>query len=846
MGLKRFPLFLLIFTLFACSEQVNNQKNENSGKTVPLVHQTSNSSEDKNTSDNPRALDNDVSKPMEVIAPGNITQAAEGVLTQVKLIFPVVLNATGKVSVSNNAPEGGFPVGDTIVLWSVTDANNSIQQVRQNVSIYVEVVCAQEQQSFNTQAWPILSNKCLSCHSENLVSSNFNLMQSNQVDYLRLNFLEFQKFSLLQNNNGLSLLLSKAGNINKDHGGGEVLLAESNEIQILSNMIQSVRQCLNSSDSTNKLQLLSVTQQLRKTTLGLATRLPTLQELANINTASTDAQLDQLMDDIVLNLMDEASFYARLKEIFNDLLLTDAYKSGSGALNLNLNDYDNKGYFATAALQENGYSKSDSDQIRHYANFGLSQAPLELIAYIVKNNRPFTEILSADYLMVNPYSATLFSTNPIGVPDFGFVYGDNPQDHNPENFKPVKVVDNKLRPIPHAGILTTLPFFNRYPSSNTNLNRKRARIVFKYFLNTDVEGLADRTALDLNNIVSDIPTLYDPQCKVCHDVIDPIAGLFKNWGNTGRFRGDNQSWLHKKSPSEMLAPGYSMAASDVLPAAQSATALQWLGRRIGEDNRFTVAMVNTVFEGFTGIAKLDDPGFLQSLKDVFILSNYNLKTLISTVVRSDYFLVDTASQNVADLNDLNKGTAHLLTPEQLDRKISAIFSDYQWYSPGGRNLLDQSSYRLLYGGIDSRDVTSRTTSPTSIMSEVQIRIASQLACNVVPKDFTLSANQRNLFPMVEINDDASTQLSINRVKNNIRFLYEKLLGQKLSLTDPEVTRIYDLFVAAVARITSLNIPAECRGSLSVLNTIAVDQKHTVRAWMAVVNYMVRDYQFLYE
>ena len=43
--------------------------------------------------------------------------------------------------------------------------------------------------------------------------------------------------------------------------------------------------------------------------------------------------------------------------------------------------------------------------------------------------------------------------------------------------------------VPSAGVISTHAFLARYPSTNTNVNRKRARFVFDYFLGIDIESL---------------------------------------------------------------------------------------------------------------------------------------------------------------------------------------------------------------------------------------------------------------------------------------------------------------------------------------------------------------------
>ena len=527
-------------------------------------------------------------------------------------------------------------------------------------------------------------------------------------------------------------------------------------------------------------------------------------------------------------------------------MLTDAFKNDGKALGLPLNDFDNRNYFGTTVLMQQGYNGTDSNRLRDFANFGLSQAPLELVSYVVRNDLPFYEILTADYVMVNPYSATVFSANVVGEPNFNFNYGADWHVFDYERFVPARLIDNKGRTIPHAGVLTTLPFLNRYPSSSTNLNRKRARYIFKYFLDTDVEGLADRGGLDLGNVVGLFPTLEDPQCKVCHDVLDPVAGLFKNWNIHGRYLGNNLNWLHTRSPQEMLAPGFNRLPTNALPDSESASALRWLAFNIGSDNRFVTSTVKTVFKGFTEINLSNDPVFFQSLKTLFISQNFNLKTLIKEIVTSSYFIASNVSPTSSVDHIDTVGTAHLLTPEHLDRKIKAVFNNKQWQSPSKRNLLSEDSYLLLYGGIDSTEITQRTTEATSIIAGVQARIANQLACELVPLDLSQSISLRNLFPIVSINhvpDNASNTLLI---KQNIQYLFAKILGRELLSVDPEIERVYGLFTSVVAMTATNDINQDCRGDLPATSPVALDLAHTVRAWIAVVNFMLRDYYFLYE
>jgi len=64
----------------------------------------------------------------------NVTAEATGTNTPVTLIPPVATDLFA-VTVTNNAPAGGFPLGTTVVIWTATDANGNQATSNQNVLI---------------------------------------------------------------------------------------------------------------------------------------------------------------------------------------------------------------------------------------------------------------------------------------------------------------------------------------------------------------------------------------------------------------------------------------------------------------------------------------------------------------------------------------------------------------------------------------------------------------------------------------------------------------------------------------------------------------------------------------
>ena len=142
---------------------------------------------------------------------------------------------------------------------------------------------------------------------------------------------------------------------------------------------------------------------VRRLTLSLAGRLPTDSELSAVQSQGL-AALNPILDA----LMNEPAFYVRLGEGFNDILLTRGYEG----LPERALPYE---FFGTT---RNWYQKYDLSsagdeaeqrkaRVRITADYreGVLREPLELIKYIVRENRPFTEIVTADYVMVSPYTA---------------------------------------------------------------------------------------------------------------------------------------------------------------------------------------------------------------------------------------------------------------------------------------------------------------------------------------------------------------------------------------------------------------------------------------------------------
>ncbi|MEO1204233.1 MAG: hypothetical protein AAFX10_16130, partial [Pseudomonadota bacterium] len=504
--------------------------------------------------------------------------------------------------------------------------------------------------------------------------------------------------------------------------------------------------------------------------------------------------------------------------------------------------------FDLDAFVDNDYFDGWSNDAREGTNYGLARAPVELVEYVIRNDRPFTEIVTADYMMVNPFSATVLGVNPGGG---GYPYppGGNPDSYDKDDFRPVNSVTQRRGDqanLPLAGAIATHSFLVRYPTTNTNVNRKRARFVFDYFLGIDIEDLASREGLDLDNVVGAVPTYEDPQCTICHDIMDPVAGLFTRRDNEGEYDLNN-TYQHTRTTSSvprMVPAGYGNTRNNPaneLPASEFDRPLQWLGARLAADDRFATHTVQTVLEGFTGIegTTAATTAFINDTKNRFVASNFDFKALVTDILLSDYFRAANLAltENPNDTEYLDIGAGRLLTSEELDRRISAAAGgNYQWRGPNSRSGLDGRHY-LLYGGIDSDEVIVRTDEPTALIDGIQERIANQFACERVASDLY---NGGTLFPVADEDDVPDGGAGEDAIRANIQFLHRHLLGEDLALDDPEIDATFQLFVDA-RNLGDTSIPSQCRGGGG-----GTDSNGTVLPWMAVVTYLVGDYRFLYE
>lgn len=731
--------------------------------------------------------------------------------------------------------------------------------------------CFTHEDYFVQKAWAeVLRPICLDCHNPQgaALTTDFVMQREEMQGAIEHNYEVFSHIAAFDQS-GFPLVLLKPMN-RLPHGGGALIQEGDESYQILLEMVERTRdpnpiECAPETVDEEPsifegVKMLEPQETLRRAALSLAGRLPTREEedlVMEHGWGGVELCLDRILGS--------KGFEVRLKEIWNDILLTDKYLGGTEAIDLLAT-----GSYPYIRWFMGGEGPAPISDLEYwsaldFSNDSLAREALEHIAFVVRENRPFGEIISSDYIAMNPFTARMYGVTDIAWED----------DLNPEEYRP-----GRIPGIPHAGILTSPMFLNRYPTTETNRNRHRARIFFKLFLDLDVFKIAERP-IDPTSTAHN-PTMNDPQCSICHTVIDPVAGAFQHWNEAGSFVF-REAWY-----GDMRAPGY---GDTLLPFEERTESLRWLAEQATADAGFDRAIIRLMYKAFMGDDLMKSPtegeyleariaafeeqqNWVAQVGRGFRANGHNFKWLIKAIVRSPYFRASTVNdpetmtpERVAQLAHV--GLDNPLTPEQLNRKLIAALgirwrSNINWDDA----LINRNEYRLLYGGIDSDDVVERIRTPNGIFANIQRRMANEVACKVTAYDFTRPAEERLLFPWVEpsfVPEDGNgfpIPQAQERIRDNLKFLAWRLWGERLSDENEELTALEEVWTgawrmgnAAIAEGRAVHqIAWQCMGRYHPASgeelppelRLQADPNYVIRAWEATIAFMINDYAFLYE
>lgn len=354
---------------------------------------------------------------------------------------------------------------------------------------------------------------------------------------------------------------------------------------------------------------------------------PTAGELDAV--LADPAQLDPIVDAMV----DDPRFEHRVRALFAPALRTrrDVFQFNA----------------ATYGLEE----ESQLRFVRAIAEEGLN-----LIAYVAVADRPFSEVLTADYTIVDPI---LIGPWPlVETPD------------QPAELREGTVMARYHDPRPAAGVLSTNSFYWRHTSTVDNANRGRANAVARALLCEDyLERPIDfPTDVDLTNDDAIRDAINDnPGCTACHATLDPLASHL--WGFMF-LNEDVITWSTYQPQNERLWEERTQAVPAFFGVPTSGR-LNGLGADIASDPRFVSCTVKRIYEGMLGReATVGDDGQLAKHREAFLEEGLSLKALVRSVLKDPAYRGRT---QISQWGGRPEGVdLKLASPEQLSTSVEAL------------------------------------------------------------------------------------------------------------------------------------------------------------------------------
>ena len=415
---------------------------------------------------------------------------------------------------------------------------------------------------------PIVQSRCVNCHVEGGVSGHTRLVlvRATEADHETLNLRAFEELlDAVADEGGVTYVLNKIQGVS--HGGGVQVAAGSADfvnmqsfLALLDGGSGSATAELTPGKLFDTVRLAPDWETLRRSALIFAGRLPTAAEYASIESGQASD-----LRAAIRGLMRGSEFHEFLIRAGNDRLLTERRGWTIDPNQPHLVGFTNEAYRRKKAALASGDERELNDWMDR-TQFGFRRAPLELIAYVATTDRPYTEILTADYIMANSWAAKaygastrfsdpgdIFEFRPSKIAkyyrfDDGFEWEYDPIVQHAYVPDPGPLITR----YPHAGILNTTSFLLRYPTTATNRNRARSRWTYYHFLGLDVEKSASRTTDPVALADTNNPTMHNPNCTVCHSVLDPLAGAYQNYSDDGFYK---HAWGGLDSLDELYKEG---------------------------------------------------------------------------------------------------------------------------------------------------------------------------------------------------------------------------------------------------------------------------------------------------
>jgi hypothetical protein len=434
----------------------------------------------------------------------------------------------------------------------------------------------------------------------------------------------------------------------------------------------------------------------------------------------------------------------------------------------------------------------------------VAEEPLALIARVVTEDRPFTDIVTSPTTVLTATGAAMWS-------------GHDYDPAGPDE-QEVRWTDGR----PAAGILSANGLWSRHPSNGSNYHRGRANLISRAllcedFLERDVPISGDVDLSDDEAVADAVKTR--PECIACHQSLDPLAGHF--WPQVpvvspgsialSYLAGcptlfDQCYPIDTHEPAAALLPPLIGLRSPGYYGADSSDVAS-LGAHLAEDPRFARCTAKRFYAWFTQTDLLDVPeDVTATLQLRFTEGGFDAKALLRDVVLHPSFL--SAADDAADA-DIRLAGPQIARPWQLEGLVHSL-TGFSWQLDvdafacdvlnlgcyGLVDVLDDDvhGFRAMTGGVDGVRVSRPVHAPTPTKLLAMQVHAEEAAGFVVDADFRVASDERHLLDLVapDTVDEAAVRAQLVR-------LHARILVERVAADSPEIDETWALFDAVHRR-----------------------------------------------
>lgn len=495
---------------------------------------------------------------------------------------------------------------------------------------------------------------------------------------------------------------------------------------------------------------------LRRISLDIRGVVPSLEELEQASSSR------EALEDMWPQWLEDPRFEERLVDLFAEQWLT------------RVDDY-NVTYL--------DFQLDESSEYEFLRSIG--EEPLRLIAKVIVNDLPYSEIATADYMYSNEFLSEMW---PISR-------GDSSDEWGLSTW-----TDDR----PSAGVLASNGLWWRYYTTPFNYNRGRSSAVARLLLCEDYlerpVKFTEAPAL-LNEGDTENAIKSSESCMACHTSLDPMASaLFGFW------------WYEIYDPAEM-----SRYHADREPLGETilgvapeffgipVSGLGELGQALTLDPRFKQCAVQTAATMFwRRHVSLVDFVRLSELREEFESTGLNYKALVESIMRGEIYRAGGFTEDVGDATEAREEVYRIMSPEMLSSAVLDL-TGFEWLEGGWEQLeSDRTGFRVLAGGLDGVGVTQPSRGPSLTWALVVKRLAQGAAYHAVAGD-SVGEGPNLLSAGVGVSaGDPNFDLELER-------LFLRLFGREVT---PDEQASYSEFFSVVEAETSQE--AAWRSLLSVM------------------------------